>query len=75
MRIAKPLLLVSTPVGVAGGVYSAYQFSPGLAFLMGGLIALVGCGVGTLVLVIREEQAAEAARARDAADAGEPPTG
>jgi hypothetical protein len=68
MRIAKPLLLVSTPVGVAGGVYSAYQFSPGLAFLMGGLIALVGCGIGTLVLIVREEQAAEAARARDAAD-------
>jgi hypothetical protein len=73
MRIAKPLLLVSTPVGVAGGVYSAYQFSPGLAFLMAGLIALVGCGIGTLVLMIREEQAAEAARAREAADDGGPP--
>jgi hypothetical protein len=72
MRIAKPLLLVSTPVGLAGGLYSAYQFSPGLAFLMGGLIALVGCGVGTLVLMVREEQAAEAARARDAADDGGP---
>jgi hypothetical protein len=39
---------------------------------MGGLIALVGCGVGTLVLMVREEQAAEAARARDAADDGGP---
>ena len=73
MRIAKPLLLVTTPVGVAGGLYTAYQFSPGLAFLMGGLMALVGCGVGTLVLMVREEQAAEAARARGDLNAGRPP--
>jgi hypothetical protein len=25
MRIAKPILLVSTPIGVAGGLYEAWQ--------------------------------------------------
>lgn len=68
MRIAKPLLLVTTPVGMAGGLYSAYQFSPGLAFLMGGLMALVGCGIGTLVLIVREERAAETAAMASARD-------
>ena len=34
MRIAKPMLLIATPVGVIGGVYEAFRLAGGLAFLM-----------------------------------------
>jgi hypothetical protein len=59
MRIAKPLLLVLTPIGVIGGLVEAARFNPGLAFLMGVLLAGVGAAAWMLVATIRREQAAE----------------
>jgi hypothetical protein len=41
MRIAKPLLAVTTPVGMAIGLYEAWQFGPHLAVLMGLMMAVV----------------------------------
>ena len=63
MRIAKPLLLVATPLGVAGGLYEAWRLAHGLAFLMAAFILLVGGALGTVVFTIRREQAAERAAA------------
>ncbi|HUO95834.1 MAG TPA: hypothetical protein VMT92_06340 [Steroidobacteraceae bacterium] len=42
MRIARPLLLVATPIGVAAGLREAWRFHWWLALLMGALLAVVG---------------------------------
>lgn len=65
MRIAKPLLLVTTPVGVLWGLFEAYRLAGGLVFLMAAMMGVVGAGIGTVVLTARREQAAaRAARER-----------
>jgi hypothetical protein len=58
MRIAKPLLLVTTPIGVAIGVYEAYRLAGGLVFLMVALLLMISAAVGMLVATIRKEEAA-----------------
>lgn len=63
MRIAKPLLLVTTPIGVIGAIYEAYRLAGGLVFLMVALMGLIAVAFGTLVFTIRREAAAEAKRA------------
>ena len=56
MRIAKPLLLVSTPVGVIWGLVVAYRMKPWLAWLMLGLLTVISIFIGYTVAVIRREQ-------------------
>jgi len=56
MRIAKPILLVSTPIGVVWGVVVAWQIHPWLAWLMIALLAVVSAFIGYTVYVIRHEQ-------------------
>lgn len=63
MRIAKPLLLITTPLGVAGAIYEAYRLAGGLVFLMVALMLLIAVAIGSLVLTIRREAAVEAQRA------------
>jgi len=63
MRIAKPLLLIITPIGMIGGAYEAYRLAGGLAFLMIVLMLGIGAAVGMLVLTIRKERLAEEAQA------------
>ena len=67
MKIAKPLLLVSTPVGVAWGMLEAYRLAGGLVILMAAMIGLLGAAAGTVVAAIRREKAAMAAREHAAA--------
>jgi hypothetical protein len=62
MRIAKPLLLVTTPIGVIGGVIEAFRIAGGLAFLMIALLLFISAAIGMLVLTIRREQAEEDAK-------------
>jgi hypothetical protein len=62
MRIAKPLLLITTPLGVAGAIYEAYRQAGGLVILMVALMSLIGVAFGTLVHTIRREAAEEKAR-------------
>lgn len=64
MRIAKPLLLVGTPVGVAGGLYEGYRLAGGLVFVMIAFIVLIGAAVMTVVRTIQREELA-ARRERD----------
>ena len=59
MRIAKPLLLVTTPVGVAWGLYEGWRLAGGLVFLMAALIGLIGVAMGSVVLTIRRERRQE----------------
>lgn len=66
VKIAKPLLLVSTPLGVAGGLYEAYQLAGGLVFVMFALVAVIATAMGTLVMTARRENLE--ARARETRD-------
>jgi hypothetical protein len=59
MRIAKPLLLVTTPLGVAGGLYEAFRLAGGLAFIMVALVLVIGAAMTSLVLTVRREREAE----------------
>lgn len=59
MRIAKPLLLVTTPVGLALGLYEGWRLAGGLVFLMAALIGVLGVAMASVVLTIRKERAAE----------------
>jgi hypothetical protein len=59
MRIAKPLLLITTPIGLIAGVQEAFRLAGGLAFLMVALIAMIGAAFGMLIHTVRKEQAAE----------------
>ena len=62
MKIAKPLLLVTTPIGVAGGLYEAFRLAGGLAFIMVALVCVIAAAMGMLVATIRREQRDEDAR-------------
>jgi hypothetical protein len=59
MRIAKPMLIVSTPIGVAGGLYEAWRLAGGLVFLMAVLVAFIGAALGSVIYVARRERNAE----------------
>jgi hypothetical protein len=56
MRIAKPLLLVTTPVGLAFGLYEGWRLAGGLVFLMAALIGVFGVAMASVVLTIRGER-------------------
>ena len=62
MRIAKPMLLVSTPIGVGFGIYEAFRLAGGLAFLMIALVSVIGAAMATVVVTVRREKREEAAR-------------
>lgn len=59
MRIAKPLLLVTTPVGLAIGLYEGWRLAGGLVFIMAALMLVIGVAMGSVVRTIRRERAAE----------------
>jgi hypothetical protein len=71
MRIAKPLLLVITPIGVAIGLYEAWRLAGGLVFLMACLIAVIGVAMGSVIMTIRKERREEEERKRS--EAAPPP--
>lgn len=56
MRIAKPMMLWMTPVGVIGGLYHAYQLAGGLVVLMAALVAMMGAAVAMVVWTVRRER-------------------
>lgn len=62
MKIAKPILLVSTPVGVVLGLYEGYRLAGGLVVLMAAMLALVSIAAATVISTIRREQRAEPQR-------------
>ena len=62
MRIAGPILLVMTPIGVIFGLREAWHFAgPKMAVLMAVMLAVVGALVWWTVQRIRTEQAADLA--------------
>jgi membrane protein implicated in regulation of membrane protease activity len=56
VKIAKPLLLVMTPIGVAWGLVEAARFHWWLAVLMAALLTVISLFVGSVVRRIRAER-------------------
>jgi hypothetical protein len=57
LRIARPILLVSTPIGVVFGLREAWRLAgPLMALLMAAMVAVVGGFVWMTVRTIRREQ-------------------
>jgi hypothetical protein len=56
MRIAKPLLLITTPLGLLDGFYECYKLAGGLLFLMVAMVGVVTVGFGTVIATIRREE-------------------
>lgn len=68
MRIAKPLLLVTTPVGLALGLYEGWRLAGGLVFIMAALILVIGVAMGSVIWTIRRERAEEERKKNPAPD-------
>jgi hypothetical protein len=73
MRIAKPLLLVTTPIGLIEGFYECYRLAGGLLFLMVAMVGVMGVAVATVVATIRREERASRLPAIASFDAKETP--
>jgi membrane protein implicated in regulation of membrane protease activity len=56
MRIAKPMLLVLTPIGVGWGLVEAWRFHWWLALLMGTLLSVISAFMWMTVRRIRDER-------------------
>ncbi len=57
MRIARPMLLVTTPIGVVFGLREAWRLAgPGMALLMTAMLGVVGALVWMTVRTIRKER-------------------
>lgn len=61
MRIAKPILLVTTPLGVAFGLQEAWRVGWWLALLMAALIAVLGAFSVLTIRRIRADAREDAA--------------
>jgi len=59
MKIAKPLLLVLTPIGVVWGIVEAARFHWWLAALMGALVTVISLFMWMTVRRIRSERETE----------------
>jgi len=59
MRIAKPLLITITPLGVALGLYEAHRFGTGLLLLMIVLLTFISVATALTVRTIRRERKLE----------------
>ncbi len=58
MRIARPILLVSTPIGVVFGLREAWRLAgPGMTVLMALMLAVVGAFIWMTARTIRRERA------------------
>ena len=55
VRIAKPMLLITTPLGVIEGVYECYQLAGGLVFIMLAMLAVMTWAAASVVMAIRRE--------------------
>jgi hypothetical protein len=58
MKFSRRVLLVATPLGMAIGLYEAWQLAGGLVLLMAAQLGVLGLVIGGLVRVVRREAAA-----------------
>lgn len=62
MRIAKPLLLVTTPLGIAIGLYEGYRLTGGMVLLVFAFMGLIAVALGSVVATVRRERREEQQR-------------
>jgi hypothetical protein len=62
VRIAKPLLLITTPLGLLDGFYECYKLAGGLLFLMVAMVVVLTVGFGTVIATVRREERAAKAK-------------
>jgi len=55
MKIGKPILLVTTPLGVAIGLWEGYKLTGGLVVLLFVLIGAFGAAIAMVVSTVRSE--------------------
>jgi hypothetical protein len=55
MRIAKPLLLVTTPIGVFAGLYECVRLAGGLVIVMLAMVGVMLTALATVIATIRRE--------------------
>jgi predicted MFS family arabinose efflux permease len=65
VKIGKPLLLITTPIGLAIGLYEGWRLAGGLVFVMATFIAFLGFAFLTVVLTIRREKRQEEERKKE----------
>jgi predicted MFS family arabinose efflux permease len=65
VKIGKPLLLITTPIGLAIGLYEGWRLAGGLVFVMATFIAFLWFAFLTIVLTIRRERRQEEERKRE----------
>ena len=70
MRIGKPLLLITTPIGLAIGLYEGWRLAGGLVFVMALFIAFLGFAFLTVVLTIRRERREEEEKKKKEQESG-----
>jgi hypothetical protein len=56
VRIAKPLLLVTTPIGLIDGFYECYKLAGGLLFLMVAMVGVMVVALASVIATIRREE-------------------
>jgi hypothetical protein len=56
MRIAKPLLLITTPIGLLEGFYECYKLAGGLLFLMVAMVGVMVAAMASVIATIRREE-------------------
>lgn len=71
MRIAKPILLVTTPIGVGWALLEAWRFHWWLAVLMAGLVGVISAFTWLTVSRIRRDRAAAQAPSAMASSASQ----
>ncbi|MET0291882.1 MAG: hypothetical protein ABW136_05900 [Steroidobacteraceae bacterium] len=65
MKILRRALLVTTPLGVAIGLYEAWRLAGGLVVLMGAQMIVLSLVIWGLVRVVRREAAEQAAAVKE----------
>jgi predicted MFS family arabinose efflux permease len=70
VRIGKPLLLITTPIGLAIGLYEGWKLAGGLVFVMATFIAFLGFAFLTVVLTIRRERRQEEEKKKEREESG-----
>jgi hypothetical protein len=55
MKIAKPLLMVTTPIGVLAGLYECVRLAGGLVIVMLAMVGVLLAALATVIATIRHE--------------------